>query len=298
MMNHTSHTFGENLTYLLKSIKGEELLVRQWNAINSDKPKGVIIGIHGGMAHSGDWILPAQFFNAKGYEMHALDLPGHGTFAELNRGKVNILDIESFDLYVEHVHDLVQTVHKQHQNTPIYIFGHSMGGLIALMYGLGKGRNQDFIKGFGISSPWLKDNTKPPMPRFMVRIIASLLPKLRVPLNLDLNQLTQDKAVLKRHQRDIESGLRGVTVTPRFAVVSEQAQDKLKNELCRWNEYPLAVAIAGKDELANAQFTLQQMESIQAPLANYHYYENNLHENFNEMNRLEVFQYISDTLKM
>lgn len=253
------------------------------------------------MAHSGDWALPAQYFNQKGYELHALDLPGHGTYAELNKGKSNVLDIDSFDNYAQCVHDLVKAVQSaknSDQNTPIYIFGHSMGGLIALIYGLGLGKNQPFIRGFGISAPWLKDKTKPPLPGFIVNLLARLLPTLRVSFNLDLSQLTHDKEILKGHQKDIDSGLRGGAVTPRFAVVSKQAQDKLAEELSHWNEYPLAVAIAGNDHLADAQFTLAQMEGISSPLVHYHCYEDNLHENFNEINRLEVFQYISDSLKM
>jgi alpha-beta hydrolase superfamily lysophospholipase len=52
------------------------------------------------------------------------------------------------------------------------------------------------------------------------------------------------------------------------------------------------------DHLADAQFAKTQMERIQSPLAQYRYYEDNLHENFNEINRDEVFQYLFDSLNM
>jgi len=120
------HTFGENSSYILSGKNSEKLLVRKWNA--SATPKGIIIAIHGGMAHSGDWQLPAQFYNERAYELHALDLPGHGTYAETNPGKTNLLDIESFDIYIEHVDALVKQVHNSAPNLPIFIFAHSMGG--------------------------------------------------------------------------------------------------------------------------------------------------------------------------
>jgi len=292
----TTHSFGESSTYILPTKKNEHLLVRKWNA--SGAPKGVIIAIHGGMAHSGDWHLPAHFYNKKGYELHAIDLPGHGTYAELNLGKKNLLDIETFDVYVERVHDLVKSVQKKSPSLPIYIFAHSMGGLIALLYGLSLGKNQKCIRGFGISAPWLKNKTKSPIPAFMVRLLARFLPTLSVPLKIDLSHLTHDQEVLRRHQMDIDSGLRGGSATPRFAIVSQQAQDKLELELSNWKEYPLAVAIAGMDYLADPQFTKTQMERIQSPIIKYRFYQNNLHENFNEINRQEVFQYIFDSLKM
>ncbi|MFT5713177.1 MAG: lysophospholipase [Glaciecola sp.] len=292
----TTHSFGETSTYLLPTKKDENLLVRKWNAFES--PKGVIIAIHGGMAHSGDWELPAQFYNQKGYELHALDLPGHGTYAEINPGKKNLLDIENFDIYVEHVHDLVSSLQSESPDLPIYIFGHSMGGLIALLYGVGLGKDQKYIRGFGISAPWLKNKTKSPVPVFIINLLARFLPTLAIPLKIDLSHLTHDEAVLKRHQIDIDCGLRGGMATPRFALISQRAQDHLEAKLLNWNDYPLAVAIAGMDRLADPQFTRAQMDCIKSPVIQYRYYENNLHENFNEVNRQDVFQYIFDSLQM
>jgi lysophospholipase len=292
----TTHSFGESSTYILPTKKNEKLLVRKWNA--SETPKGIIIAVHGGMAHSGDWHLPAQFYNQKGYELHALDLPGHGTYAEINLGKKNLLDIESFDIYVEHVHDLVNSVQSESPELPIYIFGHSMGGLIALLYGLGLGKNQKYIRGFGISAPWLKNKTKSPIPVFIVNMLARFLPTLAVPLKIDLSHLTHDQAVLKKHQIDIDYGLRGGVTTPRFALISQQAQDHLEAELSNWTDYPLAVVIAGLDHLADSHFTRAQLSRIQSPIIQYRLYEDNLHENFNEINRQEVFQYVFESLQM
>lgn len=292
----TIQSFGENTTYILPIKNDAGLLVRKWNA--AEITKGIIIAIHGGMAHSGDWNVVAKFYNQKGYELHAIDLPGHGTYAEINAGKRNLLDIETFDVYLQHIHDLINASQNDTQDLPIYIFGHSMGGLIALLYGLSLGKNQKNIRGFGISSPWLKNKTGPPIPVFIVNILAKFFPTLPVSLKIDLSQLTHDQAVLKRHQQDIDSGLRGGFATPRFAKVSQQAQAKIAIELSNWKDYPLAVAIAGMDHLADAQFTKTQMERIQSPLIQYRYYEENLHENFNEINREEVFQYLFDSLNM
>jgi len=167
-----------------------------------------------------------------------------------------------------------------------------------LLYGLGKGKEQGFIRGFGISSPWLKNKTKPPVPLFIVNLLARFLPTLPVPLNIDLSHLTRDQERVKRHQADLAYGLRGTTATPRFAKVSERAQHQLAAELSSWNEYPLAVVIAGEDHLADAEFTRTQLDGAKSAYVQYRYYEENLHENFNELNRQDVFQYFFDTLQM
>jgi lysophospholipase len=113
-----------------------------------------------------------------------------------------------------------------------------------------------------------------------------------------LGQLTHDQNVLERHQADVESGLRGTMAIPRFAKVSERAQHKLAAELSSWKDCPLAIAIAGADHLADAEFTQTQVEGMQSPFVKYHCYQDNLHENFNELNRQDVFQYFFDSLNM
>lgn len=295
MNNH----YGESGNYILPichSKTSDQIVVRRWDA--KHECKGYIVGIHGGMAHAGDWELPAGFYTEKGYELHALDLPGHGTHAQMNQKKRNVLDIESFEEYAIRVHDLVTHIASQETERPIYIFGHSMGGLIALIYALGVGKNQSRVKGFGISSPWLKNKTKPPAPQFVINILAHLFPTLPVAMKLDLTQLTHDEEILRRHEVDLQSGLRGEFASPRFGLVSQQAQMKLSKDFAHWQEYPLAVAIAGADELADAEFTQQLLASVPCPLIHYRNYANNLHENFNEINREAVYEYLLTSLQM
>jgi alpha-beta hydrolase superfamily lysophospholipase len=129
-------------------------------------------------------------------------------------------------------------------------------------------------------------------------LLARFFPTLPVPLKIDLGQLTHDQNVLERHQADLESGLRGTMATPRFAKVSERAQHKLAAELSSWKDFPLAIAIAGADDLADAEFTQTQVQGMQSPVVQYRCYQDNLHENFNELNRQHVFQYLFDSLNM
>jgi lysophospholipase len=71
-----------------------------------------------------------DFFSEQGYGVYALDHRGHG-HSEEERGH-----IERFEFFLEDLDVVVNFVREQHPNLPIYMFGHSLGGLIAFHYGL------------------------------------------------------------------------------------------------------------------------------------------------------------------
>jgi len=49
-----------------------KLFVYEW--LPDQKVKAVMIGIHGGMAHSEDWVTPALYFKQKSFATYAPDL--------------------------------------------------------------------------------------------------------------------------------------------------------------------------------------------------------------------------------
>ena len=66
----------------------------------------------------------AEMWNHLGYHVVMGDLPSHGTTSR-NRGH-----IDSFDEYIEEVKLWVKEARKY--RLPIFLFGHSMGGLIVI----------------------------------------------------------------------------------------------------------------------------------------------------------------------
>lgn len=92
--------------------------------------KGLIIISHGYGEHSGYYHHLMEFFSEQGYGVYALDHRGHG-HSEEERGH-----IERFEFFLDDLDVLVNFVRKQHPDLPVYMFGHSMGGLIAFLYGL------------------------------------------------------------------------------------------------------------------------------------------------------------------
>ncbi|MEX1014256.1 MAG: alpha/beta hydrolase [Candidatus Paceibacterota bacterium] len=82
-----------------------------------------IILVHGSWGSSIMWIKYADFLSKNGWEVYALDLRGHGK----SEGEIKGATMEDY------VSDINQIVKEYDVSNPIVI-GHSMGGLVALMY--------------------------------------------------------------------------------------------------------------------------------------------------------------------
>ncbi len=94
------------------------------------RPKAIVIVSHGYAEHSGFYISLMEFLVSKGYGIYALDHRGHGR-SEEERGH-----LEKFEFYIEDMDALVDYIQGQHMGLPLYLFGHSMGGLISFSYGI------------------------------------------------------------------------------------------------------------------------------------------------------------------
>jgi len=149
--------FSETSSELFQADEKTKLFTYIW--MPKEKPRAILVGIHGGMAHAGDWVTPALYFIKKGIATYAPDLRWHGTYPKYNPGGKVFFHINSYDQYCQDIDRFITWVSSKHPGIPIFIIGHSNGGLIALYYGLTLGKNAN-VKGFIVSSPWLKNKVE------------------------------------------------------------------------------------------------------------------------------------------
>ncbi len=163
------------------------IYVRTWDVPN---PKATILLVHGLAEHSGRWEHVADYFSKAGYRFVAYDLRGHG-----HSGGSRV-DLQDFD---EHLHDLQLMVEKTSTaTTPLFIYGHSMGGLIATRYALS---NRPQPAGYILSAPCLAANVPKPL-RLAAKILGSLTPCLRMKASIKGSQLSSDPEVGRRYFAD------------------------------------------------------------------------------------------------
>ena len=126
-----------------------KIFSREWRIKES---KATIIILHGYGEYSGRYTKAGEFFSKMGYNVFMPDLPGHGRSSGLpNRGYTYI---DSLQTYIDTLNQYIEYV-KYDMNergvgsTPLFFFGHSMGGLLTSMLA----RQRGDIRAFVASAP-------------------------------------------------------------------------------------------------------------------------------------------------
>jgi alpha-beta hydrolase superfamily lysophospholipase len=258
--------------------QGVQRRVHVWE---SAAPRAVILAIHGGMAHGGDYVTPALYFRQHGIATVAYDLCGHQDARRV--------DIPGFATFLDDSLLFLQWVKQQYPGLPIYVMGHSMGALIATHLGLGHFAGEAAIKGYILSSPYYVNAIKvSPVLLALAGVLEALAPRMKVPLASLTDQLTHDSAITARHHDDERDGIRATEITVRFGNALTKAQQGLAARMPSWKA-PLFAVVAGADQLADADAAEAMLRCVPASLLTYQRYPQNFHENFNELNREEIF---------
>jgi alpha-beta hydrolase superfamily lysophospholipase len=155
-------------------------------------PKAVVVIAHGAGEHSGRYDHVAARLTSEGYVVYALDHRGHG-----RSGGPRAL-IDRVDNAVADLDKLVVMTGREHPGLPVFLLGHSMGGLIAVCYALD---HQDRLGGLLLSGPLAALEAAPPPLRMIAAILSTLTPQLGV-LAVDASLVSRDPAVVKAYEKD------------------------------------------------------------------------------------------------
>ena len=109
-----------------EGVGGLKIATTSWRPAGT--PRAVMVLIHGFNAHSGYMAWPGEQFAARGLAVYALDLRGRGE-SEGER-----FYVEKFSDYLTDVNTLVSQARSEYPGLPIYVLGHSAGGVIASSY--------------------------------------------------------------------------------------------------------------------------------------------------------------------
>lgn len=107
---------------------GLNIFTRSWQPDGA--PRGVVVIVHGFNSHSGQYLWAADQFAASGLAVYALDLQGRG------RSEGERYFVGKISDYVDDVETLVQTAKAENPGLPVFLLGHSAGGVTACVYAL------------------------------------------------------------------------------------------------------------------------------------------------------------------
>lgn len=109
-----------------ESVGGLKIATRSWKPTGN--PRAIMILVHGFNAHSGYMVWPGEQFSANGFATYALDLRGRG------KSEGERFYVEKFSDYLADVDGLLSVARKENPGLPVYMLGHSAGGVIATSY--------------------------------------------------------------------------------------------------------------------------------------------------------------------
>ncbi len=182
-MDHIEGTF--------KSVRDNKIYYQAW--LPDGDVKAVLFLVHGLGEHSGRYSNLLNHFLPLGYAVYGLDHLGHGK----SDGDREI--VKSFSDYTDTLKLYFELVKGWQPDKPIFIYGHSMGGLITCDYLL---NHQGNFKGAIISAPAIKvSDTVSSVAITMGKILSVIAPKTGV-LGLDISGISRNPEVVSAYEND------------------------------------------------------------------------------------------------
>ncbi len=205
-----------------------------------------LVIVHGYAEHAGRHGRLAVAAEVAGHTVYAVDLPGHGR--SLGRRAF----VESYTPFTATVGALVARATADHARRPA-LFGHSMGGAVALAYAL---HSPATLAGLVLSAPYLLDaQSRPRWQTALAGPLASIAPGLPV-TRLDPSGLARDPAVGAAYVADplVHSGpvaaATGHTLTAEGRRLLSRAAELAVPTLVIHGEADSVASVDGSRELA------------------------------------------------
>jgi alpha-beta hydrolase superfamily lysophospholipase len=160
---------------------GIRLLARHWVA---DAPRAAVLLVHGLGEHSGRWEHVGEQLAAAGLETFAWDHRGFGASGGERAW------IDRWTQYLDDVEDRLAAARAAVPGLPAILYGHSMGGLIALGYAISERPRPDLLV---LSAPGIDDDAAV-WKHTLAPILARIVPHLRIANGIPDAMLSRDPA--------------------------------------------------------------------------------------------------------
>ncbi len=251
--------------------------MKKWEA--EGKAYGVIVIVHGAMEHSGRYKWLVDRWLSEGYHVIIGDLPGQGLTSRANRGHIN-----SFDEYIEEVDSWVNEAYTF--GLPVFMLGHSMGGLIIINMLQMKEHN---LAGVILSSPCFGTLVHPPKYlETMSRVLNLVYPTYKKPSGLTVQMATRNPEVI---EFDLNDSLYVTSVSVRWYRELVKAMKEAFDFYEDFPDIPVLVMQAGDDKIVDKAMVREWFNYFPASEKHYKEWPKLYHEIFNEPEREDVFLY-------
>ncbi len=266
----------------LQGVRNAKIYYQAW--LPEGECKAVLLVVHGLAEHSGRYMNVVNHFIPLGYAVYGIDHVGHG------KSEGTRVYVERFRDYTDTLKLYFDMVRAWHPDKPIFLVGHSMGGLIGAAYLL---EHQEELAGAVLSGPLIKAAGEvSPAAALIGKLLSTLMPKAGL-LGLAAEGVSRDPAVVQAYVND-PLVYRG-KATARLVIELIAAAQRVASEAAKIT-LPLLIVQGSEDKLVDplgAQILYDRVSSTDKTLK---VYEGLYHEVFNEPERGQVLNDVASWL--
>lgn len=244
---------------------------------------GVLI-VHGFGEHIGRYDHVYSAFEKEKIAIYGMDLRGHGK-SEGKKGHAR-----SYELLMDDIEELMKSFRADHNDLPMFLYGHSMGGNLVANFVIRKKTNE--LAGFILSSPWLKLAFDPPAWQTKAAgILAKMLSSFTMNNNLNADDLSKIESVARDYETDplvnskISAGL--------YVMISKAGQFALNNK--NKIELPGLLYHGDADQITSHAATKEFAEGLTQ--VKWISYPNVRHEGHNDSEQADIIKNCIDWVK-
>ncbi len=170
-----------------------DIFAQAWEPV-MPQPKAVVCLVHGLGEHTSRYQHVAEALGKHGYILFGADLRGHG---RSSGARGHITSIEDF---MQDIDVLLEQAHAYYPNFPVILYGHSLGGIQVLYYGLTR---KPKIKGVIATSSGLHTALEQQkMKILLAKILGALIPSTSLASGLDPKTISRDEKVVQAYMND------------------------------------------------------------------------------------------------
>lgn len=270
-MLHTEHSW--------QTRDGINIYAQEWHP--EDSPRAAVVLIHGLGDHSGRYQHVAQYFTRAGYALSTMDLRGHGRSGGV-RGH-----FPSFDAVMADINQLLDETQKMFPNTPLFLYGHSLGGALVLYFGYTQKRD---LRGIIATGPGLAAGSPVPAIKiFAGKILNSVAPTITMNNGLDFDSLSHDPEVKKVYLSD---PLVHPLISARLGMQLLDTGAWIRSQSGKF-PYPLLLMQGADDRIVNAVENQKYAQGLTGDVT-FKWWPGLCHELHNEYEKESVLKFMVD----
>ena len=253
-----------------EGVGGLKIFTRSWRP-SEGQPRAVVVIVPGFNSHSGYYLWVAEQFVAHGLAVYALDLRGRG------KSEGERFYVETFADYVNDVATFVQLVKAQEPGLPVFLLGHSAGGVVVCLYTL---EHQSEIAGL-ICESFAHELPAPEFALAVLKGLSHVAPHVHV-LKLKNKDFSRDSQIVEAMNSD--PLIADETQPTETLVELVRADERLKRDFSQIT-LPVLILHGTSDKAAKPSGSQHFFDMVGSTDKTLTFYEGHVHDLLNDLDK-------------